>query len=83
MTPLSNGSQRVRDREGAPLHARQPYLFRFGLEDSTSHAAPDMQVYMDIPGQSAFVSVERSVFAFEHPRAGCIVTGSFDVKVEN
>jgi len=42
-----------------------------------------MQVYMDIPGQSAFVSVERSVFAFEHPRAGCIVTGSFDVKVEN
>jgi len=67
VTPLSDGFQMVWDREKAPLRARQPYLFRFRAEDAAGHPAPDMQLYMGMPGHAAFVSADRSVFAHVHP----------------
>jgi hypothetical protein len=67
VTTLSDGFQMIWDREKAPLRARQPYLFHFRVEDPTGHPAPDMQLYMGMPGHAAFVSVDRTVFAHVHP----------------
>ena len=67
VTPLSDGFQMVWDREKAPLRARRSYLFRFRVEDPAGHPAPDMQLYMGMPGHAAFVSADRSVFAHVHP----------------
>jgi len=67
VTPLSDGFQMVWDREKASLRARQPYLFRFRVEDASGKPADDMQLYMGMPGHAAFVSVDRSVFAHVHP----------------
>jgi hypothetical protein len=49
------------------LHARQPYEFRFRLEDSQGKPADGMELYMGMLGHAAFVSVDRSVFAHVHP----------------
>jgi len=67
VTPLSDGSRMVWDREPAPLRSRYPYLFRFRVEDPAGHPAPDMELYMGMPGHAAFVSADRSVFAHVHP----------------
>jgi len=49
------------------LHARQPMLFRFRLEDPQDRAPRDMALYMGMLGHSAFVKTDGTVFAHIHP----------------
>jgi len=55
------------DRTAAPLHARQPYLFQFRIEDAKGTPAQDMGLYMGMLGHAAFVRSDLSVFAHVHP----------------
>jgi hypothetical protein len=55
------------DRGNAPLHARQPYLFQFRIEDAQGKPAPDMELYMGMLGHAAFMRTDLSVFAHVHP----------------
>ncbi len=64
---LPDGYRMVWERESAPYHSRQPYEFRFRLEDPEGHPAQDMELYMGMQGHAAFVRSDRSVFAHVHP----------------
>jgi hypothetical protein len=64
---LSGGYRMVWDRPATPLHARQPYLFRFRVEDAQGHPAPDMQLYMGMLGHAAFLRTDLAAFAHIHP----------------
>jgi hypothetical protein len=55
------------ERDTGTLHARQPYLFRFRVEDAAGWPAPDMELYMGMLGHAAFVRRDRAVFAHIHP----------------
>ena len=50
-----------------PYRARQPYEFRFRVEDSEGRPAERMELYMGMQGHAAFVRSDRSVFAHVHP----------------
>jgi hypothetical protein len=67
VSPLSGGNRMLWDRPAAPLHARQPYLFRFRIEDAQGRPVPDMQLYMGMLGHAAFVRTDLSAFAHVHP----------------
>jgi hypothetical protein len=54
------------ERGSAPLRVRQPYLFRFRVEDSSGQPVREMQLYMGMPGHAAFVRADRRVFAHVH-----------------
>jgi hypothetical protein len=49
------------------LVAKSPYDFTFELLDPEGHPAPDMALYMGMPGHAAFVKTDGSVFAHIHP----------------
>jgi len=49
------------------LYAKSPYDFTFELLDPDGHPAPDMALYMGMPGHAAFVKTDGSVFAHIHP----------------
>ncbi|HMC61702.1 MAG TPA: hypothetical protein VKJ01_21095, partial [Candidatus Solibacter sp.] len=49
------------------LRARQPYEFRFRLENSQGKPADGVELYMGMLGHAAFVSADRGVFAHVHP----------------
>jgi hypothetical protein len=67
VSPLSGGYRMIWDRPNTPLHARQPYLFRFRIEDAQGRLAPDMQLYMGMLGHAAFVRTNLAAFAHVHP----------------
>ncbi|HEV3197293.1 MAG TPA: hypothetical protein VGZ73_05285 [Bryobacteraceae bacterium] len=74
-SPLAGGYRMVWETGGASglagtpgnLHARQPYEFRFRLEDALGKPADGVELYMGMLGHAAFVSVDRGVFAHVHP----------------
>ncbi len=57
----------VWDRPGSALHAKQPYEFKFRMEDPQGKPAEATELYMGMLGHAAFVSDDRSVFAHVHP----------------
>jgi hypothetical protein len=57
----------VWDRGTKPYRPRQPYEFRFGLEDPQGRPAEGMEFYMGMQGHAAFVSSDLTVFAHVHP----------------
>jgi hypothetical protein len=57
----------VWERSEGKLHTRQPYEFRFRLEDAQGKPADGMELYMGMLGHAAFVSTDRGVFAHVHP----------------
>jgi hypothetical protein len=65
--PLATGYRIVWDRPPAPLRAKQPYDFRFRLEDAQGKPAGGMELYMGMLGHAAFVSTDRTAFAHVHP----------------
>jgi hypothetical protein len=67
VSPLAGGYRMVWDRPDARLRARQPYEFRFRLEDDLGKPADGVELYMGMLGHAAFVSTDRSVFAHVHP----------------
>jgi hypothetical protein len=67
VTPVSGGYRMVWDRPAGTLHARQPYIFRFRIEDTQGRPAPDMQLYMGMLGHAAFVRADLAAFAHIHP----------------
>jgi len=66
-SPLAGGYRMAWDRGEARLHARQPYEFKFRLEDEHGKPAEGVELYMGMLGHAAFVSADRSVFAHVHP----------------
>jgi hypothetical protein len=67
VAPLSEGYRMVWERGPMPYRARQPYEFRFRVEDSQGRPAERMELYMGMQGHAAFVRDDRSVFAHMHP----------------
>jgi hypothetical protein len=67
ISPLSGGYRMVWDRGSAPLRAKRTELFRFRVEDASGKPAPDMELYMGMPGHAAFVRDDFQVFAHVHP----------------
>lgn len=67
VAPLSEGYRMVWERGPMPYRARQPYEFRFRVEDSEGRPAEGMELYMGMQGHAAFVRSDRSVFAHMHP----------------
>lgn len=67
VSALPDGFRMVWERGNAALRARQPYEFRFRIEDSMGRPASDMELYMGMQGHAAFVSPDGSVFAHVHP----------------
>jgi hypothetical protein len=67
VAPLSEGYRMVWERGPMPYRARQPYEFRFRVEDSQGRPAEGMELYMGMQGHAAFVRSDRSVFAHTHP----------------
>ena len=66
-SPLAHGYRMVWERGQDKLRARQPYEFRFRLEDEQGKPADGVELYMGMLGHAAFVSVDRGVFAHVHP----------------
>ena len=64
---LTGGYRMVWERGSTPLRARQPYDFRFRVEDPAGRPAADMELYMGMQGHAAFVKTDRTVFAHVHP----------------
>lgn len=67
VSPLAGGYRMVWERGEGNLRARQPYEFRFRLEDAQGKPADGVELYMGMLGHAAFVGVDRSVFAHVHP----------------
>jgi len=67
VAPLSEGYRMIWERGPMTYRARQPYEFRFRVEDSQGRPAEGMELYMGMQGHAAFVRTDRSVFAHVHP----------------
>ncbi len=65
--PLSDGFRMVWMRDSQPLQSRRLYRFLFRVEDRAGNLAPDMQLYMGMPGHAEFVRADGNVFAHVHP----------------
>jgi hypothetical protein len=64
---LSDGNRMIWVRDDKPIHAAQPYEFRFRLEDAQGKPADGVELYMGMLGHAAFVATDGSVFAHVHP----------------
>jgi hypothetical protein len=64
---LPDGYRMVWERDAKPVHAKQPYDFRFRLEDPQGKPADGIELYMGMLGHAAFVATDRTVFAHVHP----------------
>ena len=64
---LPDGYRMVWERDGKPIRAKQPYQFRFRLENPQGKPAGQIELYMGMLGHAAFVATDRSVFAHVHP----------------
>ncbi len=67
VAPLSGGYRMIWERGARPVRAREPYEFRFRVEDASGRPAEGMELYMGMLGHAAFVAHDRSVFAHVHP----------------
>jgi hypothetical protein len=67
VAPLSGGYRMIWERGARPVRAREPYEFRFRVEDASGRPAGGMELYMGMLGHAAFVAHDRSVFAHVHP----------------
>jgi hypothetical protein len=67
VTTLSDGYQLVWERPQSPVRARQPFEFRFRLQDAQGKPAEQIELYMGMLGHAAFVAADGSVFAHVHP----------------
>jgi hypothetical protein len=63
---LPDGYTMVFDRP-SNLTANTAYALRFRLLDTAGKPAPDMQLYLGMPGHAAFVKSDFSTFAHTHP----------------
>jgi hypothetical protein len=67
VSKLSGGYRMVWERGAKGYRSRQPYEFRFRLEDPQGHPAAGMEFYMGMQGHAAFVSSDLTAFAHVHP----------------
>jgi hypothetical protein len=67
VSALPDGYRMVWERDGKPIRAKQPYEFRFRLEDAQGKPAGNIELYMGMLGHAAFVATDRTVFAHVHP----------------
>jgi len=64
---LSDGYTMAWLRDPGPMHAQQPIVFRFRVEDSSGKPATDLENYMGMAGHAVFMSDDGKVFAHIHP----------------
>lgn len=67
ISQLSGGYRMVWLRDPGPLHAQQPIVFGFRVEDKTGKPAADLENYMGMAGHAVFMSDDGTVFAHIHP----------------
>jgi len=67
VSTLPDGYHMVWLRDPKPIRARQPYEFRFRLEDAQGKPADGIELYMGMLGHAAFVATDRTVFSHVHP----------------
>ncbi len=67
IAPLGDGHRMIFDAESGGYRVRQPYSFRFRIEDAAGKPASDMELYMGMQGHAAFLKHDFSVFAHVHP----------------
>ncbi|HLJ30386.1 MAG TPA: hypothetical protein VKY85_27015 [Candidatus Angelobacter sp.] len=78
VSQLSNGYHMVWERDQAPLKTRQPFWFRFRIEDPSGKPATDLQDYMGMAGHAVFLRSDGKVFAHVHP-AGSVSMAAVDL----
>ena len=59
------------------------YDFTFTLLDPNSQPAPDMALYMGMPGHAAFVKTDGSVFAHIHPSGSASMAALMLAQAQN
>jgi hypothetical protein len=64
---LSGGYRMLWERDGRPFKARQPYWFRFRVEDKDGKPAAGLEPYMGMAGHAVFLSTDGNIFAHVHP----------------
>jgi len=67
VSQLPDGYHMVWERPLEPLHAKEPIIFTFRLEDSNGAPATQMEDYMGMAGHAVFVNDDGQVFAHVHP----------------
>jgi hypothetical protein len=67
VAPLSGGYRMVWERDERPFKARQPYWFRFRVEDKDGKPAAGLEPYMGMAGHAVFLSTDGNTFAHVHP----------------
>jgi hypothetical protein len=67
VSALPDGYRMVWEHDAKPIRAKQPYEFRFRLEDPQGKPADRIELYMGMLGHAAFVATDRTVFAHVHP----------------
>jgi hypothetical protein len=67
LAQLSHDFKMVWLRDPGPMHAQEPMVFRFRVEDATGGPATDLENYMGMAGHAVFMSDDGQVFAHIHP----------------
>jgi hypothetical protein len=67
ISPLSDGTRMIWEREPGPLPANQLLWFKFRVEDANGTAVASLEPYMGMAGHAEFVRSDLSVFAHVHP----------------
>jgi hypothetical protein len=58
---------RIVREDNGPLRAKQPQLLAFRVEDENGQPAPDLELYMGMPGHAVVIKRDARVFAHVHP----------------
>lgn len=67
VSPLSDGSRMVWEREPGSLASNKLTWFRFRVEDANGKPVENLEPYMGMAGHAEFVRSDFSVFAHVHP----------------
>jgi len=79
---LADGYTMVWDNP-ATRPAKTPQVFEFSLLDASGRPAPDMALYMGMPGHAAFVKDDGTVFAHVHPSGTISMTALMMAAAQN
>ena len=67
VSPLSDGSRMIWEREAGSLPSNKLTWFRFRVEDADGNPVESLEPYMGMAGHAEFVRSDLTVFAHLHP----------------
>ncbi|HLJ87265.1 MAG TPA: hypothetical protein VKZ53_10605 [Candidatus Angelobacter sp.] len=76
VSALSGGYRMVWERDATPLKPRQPFWFRFRIEDQSGKPATDLESYMGMAGHAVFLRDDGQIFAHVHPAGSVSMTAA-------